>query len=69
VFNIAYSPQFNPIESVFSMLKAKYKNLFLKTLIDKRRPKPKELIREAIECMEIEKIRKCIMHGMKELSD
>ena len=69
VFNIAYSPQFNPIESVFSMVKAKYKKLLLKTLIDKKRPKPKQLIIEAIGSLEIEKIRKCIAHGIKELSD
>jgi transposase len=29
VFNIPYSPQFNPIEAVFSMVKSFYKSLFL----------------------------------------
>ena len=51
------------------MVKAKYKKLLLKTLIDKKRPKPKQLIIEAIGSLEIEKIRKCIAHGIKELSD
>ncbi len=51
------------------MLKAKYKKLLLKTFIDKRRPKPKQLIIEAIDSLEIEKIRRCISHGIKELSD
>ena len=51
------------------MLKAKYKKLLLKTFIDKLRPKPKQLIIEAIDSLEIEKIRKCISHGIKELSD
>ncbi len=51
------------------MLKAKYKKLLLKTFVEKRKPKPKQLIREAIDSMDIEKIRNCIMHGMKVLND
>jgi hypothetical protein len=51
------------------MLKAKYKKLLLKAFIDKIKPKPKQLIRESIDSMDIEKIRNCIKHGMKVLND
>jgi transposase len=37
IFNIAYSPQFNPIESVFSMIKSNYKKQLLKNLIEKHK--------------------------------
>ena len=36
VFNVAYSPQFNPIESVFSMIKQAYKKLLLQAIIESR---------------------------------
>jgi transposase len=60
LFNIAYSPQFNPIECVFSMMKANYKRMFLKSLIDVKRPNARRLIEEAIRVLEIDKIRRCI---------
>ena len=57
IFNIAYSPQFNPIESVFSMIKSNYKKLLLKTLIQKNKVRTRHLITNAISALEIEKIR------------
>ena len=33
IFNIPYSPQFNGIESYFSLLKAEYKGLLLKQIM------------------------------------
>ena len=48
IFNIAYSPQFNPIESVFSMIKSNYKKQLLKNLIEKHKVQTRLLIRAAI---------------------
>jgi transposase len=45
IFNIAYSPQFNPIESVFSMIKSNYKKLLLKSLIEKHKVRTRHLIK------------------------
>jgi len=68
IFNIAYSPQFNPIESVFSMIKSNYKKLLLKTLIQKNKVRTRHLITNAISALEIEKMRNCIRHGIDELN-
>ncbi len=67
IFNIAYSPQFNPIESVFSMIKSNYKKLLLKCLIEKHKVRTRQMIANAISALEIEKIRNCIRHGIDEL--
>ena len=48
IFNIAYSPQFNPIESVFSMIKSNYKKQLLKNLIENHKVQTRLLIRAAI---------------------
>ena len=48
IFNIAYSPQFNPIESVFSMIKQAYKKLLLQAIIEKQRIRSRHLIANAM---------------------
>ena len=42
------------------MMKANYKRMFLKSLIDLIRPNARRLIEEAIRLLDIEKIRRCI---------
>jgi len=48
IFNVPYSPQFNGIESVFSMLKFCYKRLLLRSIMKNERLQPKKLIEAAI---------------------
>ena len=44
IFNIPYSPQFNGIESYFSLLKAEYKNLLLQRIMKDEKVDAVELI-------------------------
>ena len=48
IFNIPYSPQFNGIESVFSMLKEHYKRALMEKILSQIRFKAPTLIKEAI---------------------
>jgi hypothetical protein len=48
IFNVAYSPQFNGIETYFSLLKGKYKQLLLKRIIDGGDIDAVSLIKESV---------------------
>ncbi len=48
IFNIPYSPQFNGIEAVFSMVKQRYKTKALRKILDSERYSPKDLIEKSI---------------------
>jgi transposase len=69
LFNSAHSPQFNPIESVFSMIKSTYRKLLLKNLIEKKKIRPRQLISEETSTLDLEKIRNCIRHAISEIDD
>jgi transposase len=60
VFNIPYSPQFNPIESVFSIIKQSFKKDVLYHLINGKRLMIETLIRKAVNGVNQEKIMNCI---------
>ncbi len=49
IFNIPYSPQFNGIESYFSLLKHAYKNLLLQRIFKSEQVDAVALIRQAID--------------------
>jgi transposase len=67
IFSLPYSPQFNGIESVFSMVKATYKRLLLKAIIGSERICPKAFIGKAIQELQHHKIKACLEHGIKEI--
>jgi len=63
IFNVPYSPQFNGIESYFSLLKRQYKKLVLERVLKESPVDTIELIEEAIREVEDEKTRNCVMNG------
>ena len=64
IFNIPYSPQFNGIESYFSLLKHAYKNLLLRQIMKGDSVDAVTLIKMAIDEIENEKTIKCVRYGL-----
>ena len=64
IFNIPYSPQFNGIESVFSMVKAAFKKSLLKEIIAGERRNSIKLIKRAIIGLDSEKVKRCVVNGI-----
>lgn len=60
IFNVPYSPDFNGIESYFSLVKAEYKKRILQQLMKGIRPDSSSLIKESIINIEKEKVQKCV---------
>ena len=60
VFNIPYSPQFNGIESYFSLLKSEYKNLILQEVMKGEPVDAVSLIKTSIERVDNSKTIKCV---------
>jgi transposase len=60
IFNVPYSPQFNGIESVFSIVKGNFKKAQLCHLLAGRRYSVQRLIREAVLSTDREKVRRCL---------
>lgn len=67
IFNVPYSPQFNGIESVFSMVKADYKRRLLRHILDRDSQRRTTMISQAVQGLEPEKIRRCVQHGLNEI--
>jgi hypothetical protein len=65
LFNIPYCPQFNGIESVFSIIKQDYKKMALKKILNSQKYHPKDLISKAVKNLAIEKVRNCIENSLK----
>ena len=65
IFNVPYSPQFNGIEAVFSIVKANFKKELLRQLQKEQQPNVRELITYAFGQADREKVRHCIEHGLK----
>ncbi len=65
IFNVPYSPQFNGIEAVFSVVKCSFKKELLRQLQKEQQPNVRELITYAFGQAEKEKVRSCIEHGLK----
>jgi len=60
IFNIPYSPQFNGIESYFSLLKGEYKNLLLSRIMKGQSVDAVQLIKQATEMVDPVKVKKCV---------
>ena len=56
IFNAPYSPDYNPIEFVFSMLKSKYKKLRISSLVNGPRMTIRRMIDDSIAELELNKI-------------
>jgi transposase InsO family protein len=60
IFNIPYSPQFNGIESYFSLLKSEYKNLLLRQIMLEKPVDAVPLIKMALVNVECVKVKRCV---------
>ena len=60
IYNIPYSPDFNGIESYFSMLKREYKSQLLKVLMRDVKVDANALITKSVGRIDNEKIKSCV---------
>ena len=65
IFNVPYSPDFNGIESYFSLVKGEYKKLILQKLVKGIKVDSTALIKESVERVDNEKIKRCVEQGLK----
>lgn len=68
IYNLPYSPEYNPIELIFSIVKNKYKRLRSHCLIQNQVPDIESLIAKAIDSVQLSNIINCINHCDKLLT-
>ena len=64
ILNGPYSPQFNRIESYFSLIKSKYKKRVLQLMINSAKIDVEQLVRESIGAVEDHKTQNCVRNGI-----
>ncbi len=64
IFNLPYCPQFNGIESYFSQLKATYKKLLLKCVINDAPYDTMGLIKKSIESVSNDNATRCVRYAL-----
>ena len=69
LFNIPYSPDTNPIESCFSVVKSHFKRKRLEYLVNGRPFYFPPHMKESIEKIVPQTVQKCVAHSMKKLRD
>ena len=69
IYNIPYSPDFNGIESYFSLIKAEYKKMLLKSLIRDNGFNTTRLIKSSISAVSDEKVRACARNGREQMEE
>ena len=62
IYAPVYEPEYNPIELVFSQMKAMMKRLRLQDMVQERRRSFKELMPIVIRRLDVDKIDNCIEH-------
>ena len=67
IFNVSYSPLFNPIEGVFSVVKAAYKKKKLSTLVNGRPFNMVEAIKRAFRTVTVDHVTRNVEHSMRAL--
>ena len=60
IFNVPYSPDFNGIETYFSLLKGEYKRRILELLVKGIKVDSSILVNQSIASIEKEKVQKCV---------
>ena len=60
IFNVPYSPDFNGIETYFSLLKGEYKKLILERLIKGIKVDSSSMILQSIQKVDQEKAKRCV---------
>ena len=64
IFNVPYCPQFNGIESYFSQIKATYKKMLLKCVIEEVPYDTVSLIKESIQSISDENVKRCVRYAL-----
>jgi hypothetical protein len=64
IFNVPYCSQFNGIESYFSQVKATYKKLLLKCVINDAAYDTMGLIKQSIESVSNENATRCVRYAL-----
>ena len=64
IFNVLYCPQFNGIESYFSQVKATYKKILLKCVIEGVPYDTVSLIKESIQSISEENVKRCVKYAL-----
>ena len=60
IFNAGYSPEYMPIEFVFSVVKRRFKQLKTNAILNKEQEKTVTLIKKAFAAVRIETVRNSI---------
>ena len=64
IFKMPYSPDFNGIESYFSLVKAEYKKLALQSLMKGENIQAVQLVERSINRIDNEKVKRCAKFGL-----
>ncbi|MFM7729116.1 MAG: transposase, partial [Flavobacteriales bacterium] len=64
IFNVPYCPQFNGIESYFSQIKATYKKILLKCVIEEVPYDTVSLIKESIQSVSDKNVKRCVRYAL-----
>ena len=67
IFNVPYSPDFNGIETYFSLLKGEYKNLIQERLIKGIKVDSSSMIMQSIQMVDQEKAKRCVTGGLNRI--
>lgn len=64
IFNVPYSPQFNGIESYFSLVKNEYKKMLLQRVMKGTQVDAVQMIKESINLVSDVKVKRCVVNGI-----
>jgi transposase len=67
IFNVPYSPDFNGIETYFSLIKGEYKKLILERLIKGIKVDSSSMIVQSIQKVDQEKAKRCVTGGLNRI--
>ena len=67
IFNVSYSPEFNGIETYFSLIKGEYKKLILERLIKGIKVDSSSMIVQSIQKVDKEKAKRCVTGGLNRI--
>ena len=67
IFNVPYSPDFNGIETYFSLIKGEYKKLILERLIKGIKVDSSSMIVHSIQKVDQEKAKRCVTGGLNRI--
>ena len=67
IFNVPYSPDFNGIETYFSLLKGEYKKIILERLIKGIKVDSSSMIVQSIQKVDQGKAKRCVARGLNRI--